>query len=94
MLTISLETGFQNVYVPFLIIMLNFPSPEADYALLPLIAVTALTGVPLWISLFLKIAIYWFDKITGRGSSDLPKMISKEPSAVAEKEGFIASPSI
>merc|ERR1719245_478441 len=36
--TISIETGLQNVGVAFLIIMLNFPSPEADYALLPLIA--------------------------------------------------------
>ena len=34
--------------------MLNFPSPESDYALLPLIAVTCLTTVPLWFLLLVK----------------------------------------
>jgi sodium/bile acid cotransporter 3/5 len=32
-ITISIETGIQNIGIPFLIIITNFPSPEADYAL-------------------------------------------------------------
>ncbi|CAF0933362.1 unnamed protein product [Brachionus calyciflorus] len=47
--TISIETGLQNVSIAFLIIMLNFESPDSDYALLPLIAVSTITTVPLWI---------------------------------------------
>ena len=46
--TIALETGIQNVGVAFLIITYNFPSPEADYAILPLISVSFLTTIPLW----------------------------------------------
>jgi len=42
--------------------MLNFPSPEADYALLPLIGVTTLTALPLWIALLVKICVYWIKR--------------------------------
>ena len=52
--TIAIETGLQNVGIAFLVISLNFPSPESDYAFLPLIAVTTLTGLPLWILLVVK----------------------------------------
>ena len=31
--TISVETGIQNVSIPFLIILSSFPSPDADYAI-------------------------------------------------------------
>lgn len=47
--TISIETGMQNVGIAFMIILLNFPSPEADYAILPLISVSCLTTFPLGI---------------------------------------------
>jgi predicted Na+-dependent transporter len=54
--TIALETGIQNVGVGFLVITYNFPSPESDYAILPLISVSFLTTIPLWF-LFLGLTI-------------------------------------
>lgn len=47
--TVGIETGIQNVGIAFLIILTNFPSPEAEYAFLPLVAVALFTGVPLYI---------------------------------------------
>jgi hypothetical protein len=44
----------QNVGIAFIVIFLNFPSPECDYALLPLIAVVMLTTLPLWLLLIIK----------------------------------------
>lgn len=32
-ITIIVETGIQNAAIPFLVILLNFPSPDADYAM-------------------------------------------------------------
>ncbi len=55
--TISIETGLQNVGIAYMIVMLNFPSPESDYALLPLVAISSITTVPLWCVLFGK-ALY------------------------------------
>lgn len=52
--TISIETGLQNVGIAFMIIMINFPSPESDYALLPLIAVSTITTLPLWVLFLVK----------------------------------------
>jgi predicted Na+-dependent transporter len=52
--TISIETGLQNVSIAYMIVMLNFPSPESDYALLPLVAISSITTVPLWFVLFAK----------------------------------------
>lgn len=37
-----------------MIVMLNFPSPESDYALLPLVAISSITTVPLWLILIIK----------------------------------------
>lgn len=54
-LTIAIETGIQNVGIAFLIIFSNFPSPESDYAILPLISVTTFTTIPLWFYLMIKI---------------------------------------
>ena len=45
-MTISLETGFQNMGVAFLIIRTNFPSPESDIAFIPLVSVAFLTQIP------------------------------------------------
>jgi hypothetical protein len=61
--TISIETGLQNVTIAFLLIALNFPSPQSDYALLPLIAVTALTGLPLWLIFLVKTVVETFKNI-------------------------------
>jgi predicted Na+-dependent transporter len=47
--TIGIETGFQNTGVAFLIILFNFPSPESEYAFLPLIAIAMFSFVPLFI---------------------------------------------
>ena len=35
--TVAIETGVQNNVVAFFIVYFNFPSPEADLSLLPLI---------------------------------------------------------
>ncbi len=47
--TIGIETGFQNVGVAFLIVLFNFPSPEYDYAILPLVSISFISIVPLMI---------------------------------------------
>ena len=52
--TIAIETGIQNVGIAFLIIIYNFPSPESDYAILPLITVAFLTQIPLWLCLIIQ----------------------------------------
>jgi predicted Na+-dependent transporter len=51
--TIAIETGIQNVGIAFLIVITNFPSPESDYAILPLITVSFLTTIPLWLLLII-----------------------------------------
>ena len=51
--TVAIETGIQNVGVAFLIIFTNLPSPEADYAAIPIIAVAVCTTVPLFLLLLL-----------------------------------------
>ena len=50
-LAICLETGFQNIGVAFLIVANNFPSPENDLALIPLICLRLLTPFPLYFAL-------------------------------------------
>jgi sodium/bile acid cotransporter 3/5 len=54
--TITIETGMQNVGIAYMIVMLNFPSPESDYALLPLVAISCITTLPLWLILIVKTA--------------------------------------
>jgi hypothetical protein len=49
--TVSIETGIQNVGIGFIVIISNFPSPEADFAALPLFAVAFLTNIPFYFSL-------------------------------------------
>ena len=44
----------QNVGIAYMIVMLNFPSPESDYALLPLVAISSITTLPLWTLLMIK----------------------------------------
>lgn len=50
--TVAIETGIQNVGVAFLILFTNLPSPEADYAAMPIIAVATLTNAPLFLVYF------------------------------------------
>ena len=54
MITICLETGFQNLGIAFLIVTYNFPSPESDMALLPLICLGFLTPLPLYFILLIR----------------------------------------
>ena len=49
MKTIGIETGIQNVGIAFYIILTNFPSPEAEIAILPLFSVAIFTSIPLYI---------------------------------------------
>jgi predicted Na+-dependent transporter len=49
--TVSIETGIQNVGIGFIVVISNFPSPEADLAVLPLFAVAFLTNIPFYIVL-------------------------------------------
>ncbi len=63
-ITIALETGVQNAGIAFLVIIYNFPTPESDYAILPLISVSLLTSIPLWLFLLFltikrKIELWW-----------------------------------
>jgi hypothetical protein len=44
--------GMQNFGIALLIVSYNFPSPESDYAILPLLALTAMTNIPLCLALF------------------------------------------
>ena len=65
----------QNVGIAYLIIMLNFPSPQSDYALLPLIAISTITTVPLWILLFIKTCVYNSRKVVSEHRMGLRKEI-------------------
>lgn len=49
--TVSIETGIQNVGIGFIVVISNFPSPEADLAVLPLFAVAFLTNIPFYFAL-------------------------------------------
>lgn len=46
-ITVSIETSIQNFFIPSLIIFTNFPSPESDYAMVPLLGISLYTAVPL-----------------------------------------------
>lgn len=56
--------------------MLNFPSPESDYALLPLIAISTITTVPLWILLFIKMCVKNIRKVVSENAKE--SKLSKE----------------
>lgn len=47
----------QNFGVAFLIIMFNLPSPEKDYAALPLMAIAILTPLPFYLILLFKLKV-------------------------------------
>lgn len=51
--TIAIETTIQNVGIAFMIVLYNFPSPDADYAILPLISASLLTNLPLYVMLII-----------------------------------------
>jgi len=55
--------------------MMNFPSPESDYALLPLVAVSLVTNLPLWTIFFVKISIEKYKKVKALKKN---KAISKQ----------------
>ena len=64
--TISIEAGIQNVGVAFMVILTNFPSPEADYGVLSLMAVAFLTPLPLYGFLLAKKIPQWIGKCKGK----------------------------
>ena len=68
--TISIETGIQNVGVAFMVILTNFPSPEADYGVLPLMAVAFLTPMPLYGFLLARKIPQWIRKCQGTQVED------------------------
>ena len=57
--TVAIETGVQNYGVAFFIMYTNLPSPEADLSLMPLIVVSMLTNIPLFLVYF-SLKIYRF----------------------------------
>lgn len=52
-MAVSIETAFQNPAVPFVMLLLSLPQPEADLASVPVIAQLMLTGLPMWALLIL-----------------------------------------
>ncbi len=64
--TVAIETGIQNVGVAFLIVFTNLRSPEADFAALPLVTVSLMTAVPLFLVFF---ALKLYEKCFGKCSS-------------------------
>jgi bile acid transporter len=60
--TVGIETGIQNGGIAMLIILANFPSPQADYAITSLFSIFLLCPVPLYIALIVR-------KIRGQKSS-------------------------
>ena len=79
------ETGIQNVGVAFLIITYNFPSPESDYAILPLISVSSLTTIPLW---FLLLSISIKKKLKARSEAKHKASINDE----SKEEALLEKP--
>ena len=61
-LTICIETGFQNQGLAYLIVSYNFPSPESDMALLPLIVLNFLAPLPFYLIMFARFIINCFKK--------------------------------
>lgn len=74
--TVALETGIQNVGVAFLIIYTNLPSPDADYAAFPIIAIAFMTPAPLYLLYIIIQIVKWV-----RGKKDK----SKKPKEVEAK---------
>ncbi|CAF0933343.1 unnamed protein product [Brachionus calyciflorus] len=69
--TVAIETGIQNVGVAFLIIFTNLPTPDADYAALPIVGVATLTNIPLYFALLIsKIYSYIFGKSKENSSGE------------------------
>ena len=72
--TVSIETGIQNVGIAFIIIMANFPSPQAEFAYLPLTAVALFTGIPLYIIyLITKFHKYVVNRSKGDEAQEQPE---------------------
>lgn len=73
--TVALETGIQNVGVAFLIIYTNLPSPKADYAAFPIIAIAFMTPAPLYTIYFISRCVLCARK---RRDDKKPKSIEKK----------------
>lgn len=71
----------QNFGVAFLIILFNLPSPEKDYAALPLMAIAILTPLPFYLILLYKLKV----KIIKRCIECFSKSKIKDEQAIAEE---------
>ena len=81
-ITIGIETGMQNFGVAFLIILFSLPSPEKDYAVLPLMSVALLTPLPF----YLVVAFNAIKKLILKIKSKFGKS-NKEKEQIALEEG-------
>jgi hypothetical protein len=89
---VAIETGIQNAGAAFLIIFTNLPSPEADFAAMPIIAVATLTNAPLFLVYF-AVKIYTRCKARRERSrnngSDLKSAASKANATADEDRPMI-----
>ena len=53
-----------------MITLTNFPSPEADYGVLPLMAVAFLTPMPLYAILVVTKIVAWRKRIAGKQENE------------------------
>ena len=91
--TVAIETGIQNIGVAFLIIFTNLPSPEADFAALPLIAVATLTNLPLVLIYFLR-KLYKCFRLKGARNKKSPNKYEKDDLEKAAKSEEEAKPMV
>ena len=86
-LTICLETGFQNLGVAFLIIQTNFPSPESDIAFIPLVSVAFLTPMPFLLAFLAQWIYGCFQKKSSKGDvkEEVKIQIAEESENMIEK---------
>ena len=77
-LTICFETGYQNLGVAFIIITYNFPSPESDLAIAPLISLSFLTPVPFYIALIVRYISKCFKKNKKNDKKEIDEDLKKE----------------
>ena len=87
------KQDIQNIGVAFLIIFTNLPSPEADFAALPLIAVATLTNLPLVLIYFLR-KLYKCFRLKGARNKKSPNKYEKDDLEKAAKSEEEAKPMV
>ncbi len=67
--------------------MMNFPSPESDYALLPLVAVSLVTNLPLWAILLVKISVEKYKKVqASKKNKEIDKQYDEQDKQVNKEQ--------